>query len=114
MDSKLTDTLEAVELFLSDKEVFNTVLDSVFASIDKDNSGTIEESEIAGFIERVNKQMELNMSSSKDLISEVFKEMDKDHNKNIDKAELGVFLKILLLHQKSKLLAKMKKSEHKK
>jgi Ca2+-binding EF-hand superfamily protein len=110
MDSKLTDTLEAIELFLSDNEILNTVIDSVFASIDKDHSGSIEESEITGFIDKINKQMELNMSSNKDLISEVFKEMDKDHSKAIDKIELGNFLRTLLRHQKQKLLEKMKKS----
>ena len=110
MESKLSDTLEAIDLFFKDTEVFNTILDAVFASIDKDHNGSIDESEITEFIQKINKQMDLNMNSNKELIAEVFKEMDKDHSKTIDKTELGNFLRTLLMHQQKKLSAKLKKS----
>jgi Ca2+-binding EF-hand superfamily protein len=109
-DAKGQETLEAIELFLHDESIFNSILDSIFSAIDLDGSGTLDLKEITQFIKEINSELQFTSDANENLIQQIFNEMDKDRSNTIDKKELGEFLKILFKKQKT-VLEKSRKSQ---
>ncbi len=109
IDSKEQETMDAIELFLHDESIFNSILDSIFSAIDLDGSGTLDLKEITTFIKEINSELQFTVDANDNLIQQIFNEMDKDRSNTIDKKELGEFLKILFKKQKN-ILDKVKKT----
>ena len=101
------ETLEAIELFLHDESIFNSILDSIFSAIDLDGNGSLELNEITQFIKEINNELQFAVETNDGLIQQIFNEMDKDKSNSIDKQELGEFLKILFRKQKKILEKRM-------
>ena len=99
-DVKAQETLEAIDLFLHDESIFNSILDSIFTAIDLDGSGTLDLNEITQFIKEINSELQFTSDANESLVQQIFNEMDKDKSKTIDKKELGEFLKALFKKQK--------------
>ena len=107
--SEAQETYNALVALLKDEKTFNEVVGAVFASIDKDGSGTLEMDEIEEFIGGVCKEMKITKTPGKDNIKEVFEELDEDKSKTISKDELGKFLRVLFEEQKNQLEKQLKK-----
>ena len=103
------ETYDALTAILSDEKTFNEVVESVFKSIDKDNSGTLEKKEIEEFISTICGEMNIKKLPGSDSVEQVFKEIDTDHSNNISQGELGVFLKTIFLEQKKQLAKQLGK-----
>ena len=103
------ETYNALDAILKDQATFDEVVGSVFESIDKDHSGTLEKPEVEEFIKGVCGEMGIKKLPGSDNIEEVFKSIDTDHSNNISKAELGSFLKTLFVEQKKELAKQLGK-----
>ena len=53
MTEEMEQTYEALKVILEDEETFNHVCTEVFKTIDVDNSGSLERSEIKNFINNI-------------------------------------------------------------
>ena len=107
--SEAQETYTALVALLKDDKTFTEVVNAVFASIDKDGSGTLEIGEIEDFINGVCKEMNITKAPGKDNIKDVFEELDEDKSKTISREELGKFLRVLFEEQKNQLEKQLKK-----
>ena len=103
MSQDLEENYKALEALLTDKNLFSEVVKAVFNTIDKDNSGSIELSEIDLFIKGICEDMGITQIPDKSSISSVFSELDTDKSKNISEVELGEFLRLLFEQQKKQI-----------
>ncbi len=106
---EIQETYNALDGLLKDEKTFSEVVAAVFASIDKDGSGTLEIDEIEEFISKMCTDMGMKMIPGKDNIREVFEELDEDKSKTISKDELAKFLRVLFEEQKNQLAKQLKK-----
>ena len=109
MTQEIQETYNALDALLKDEKTFSEVVSAVFASIDKDGSGTLEINEVEEFITSVCTEMGIKKAPGKDNIKEVFEELDEDKSKTISKDELAKFLRVLFEEQKNQLAKQLKK-----
>ncbi len=108
---EIQETYNALDELLKDEKTFGEVVSAVFASIDKDGSGTLEMDEIEDFISKVCDEMGMKNLPKKDSIKEVFEELDEDKSKTISKDELAKFLRVLFEEQKNQLYKQLKRKQ---
>ena len=107
--SEAQDTYDAIVSILKEEDTFDAVIGAVFASIDKDGSGTLEMDEIEEFVGGVIKGMNIKETPDKEKIKEIFEKMDEDKSKTISKQELGKYLRAQFEEQKNELEKQIKK-----
>ena len=107
-----SETIEALDNLLTNKQAFNEVLTEIFNLIDTDKSGEIELMEIKDFMTKICKEMGLQAKPDQDAIDNLFQELDTDHSNTIEKTEMAIFLKRLFIEQKELLERKQEEHEH--
>ena len=105
---EIQETFNALDALLKDEKTFSEVVSAVFASIDKDGSGTLEIEEVEEFIMNVCSEMGIKNAPAKSNIRDVFEELDEDKSKNISKDELAKFLTVLFEEQRNQLGKQLK------
>ena len=105
---EIQETFNALDALLKDEKTFSELVSAVFASIDKDGSGTLEIEEVEEFIMNVCSEMGIKNAPAKSNIRDVFEELDEDKSKNISKDELAKFLKVLFEEQRNQLGKQLK------
>eukprot|EP00826_Nyctotherus_ovalis_P042044 TRINITY_DN428_c0_g1_i3.p2 TRINITY_DN428_c0_g1~~TRINITY_DN428_c0_g1_i3.p2 ORF type:complete len:110 (-),score=33.17 TRINITY_DN428_c0_g1_i3:81-410(-) len=95
--------LDMVNVLLNNEKLFNQVVKTVFDSIDTDKSGSLELSEMEGFMRKVCDEMNIKGGPNKSEINEIFESLDTDKSKSIGIDEMGAFLKKILLDQQKSL-----------
>ena len=106
---EVEETYAALDALLKDEKTFKEVVAAVFKSIDKDNNGTLDISEIQDFIGIVCAEMNIKGGPGKENIKDVFEELDEDKSKTISEDELAKFLRVLFEEQKKQLAKQLKK-----
>lgn len=109
-DQYLVDTYNTLETLLKDKNLFEQVTKSVFQSIDKDGSGSLDIEELEEFINTICGEMNIKKGPSKDSIAAVYKALDEDGNKTISMDELASFLRIMFEEQKVQIEKQLKQA----
>mmetsp|Transcript_24680 Transcript_24680/g.24248 ORF Transcript_24680/g.24248 Transcript_24680/m.24248 type:complete len:101 (-) Transcript_24680:77-379(-) len=96
-NEELEQTFEALKVILDDEETFNHVCTEVFKTIDVDQSGSLERSEIKNFIFNICSEMGMKNNPDEKTIAEVFSELDEDGSDDISVNELKGFLRKLFV-----------------
>ena len=71
--------------------------ESLFKSIDINKDGSLERSEITGFITQISKELGLEVNPDDQELKGVYEELDVDGNGDVDLDELQVFLKRIFI-----------------
>mmetsp|Transcript_2428 Transcript_2428/g.1754 ORF Transcript_2428/g.1754 Transcript_2428/m.1754 type:complete len:101 (+) Transcript_2428:54-356(+) len=96
-NEELEQTYEALKVILEDEETFNHVCTEVFKTIDVDQSGSLERTEIKNFIFNICSEMGMKNNPDDKTIAEVFSELDEDGSDDISVLELKKFLRKLFV-----------------
>uniref|UniRef100_A0A7S0YSG9 EF-hand domain-containing protein n=1 Tax=Polytomella parva TaxID=51329 RepID=A0A7S0YSG9_9CHLO len=86
---------KALSFILTDEEAFNRVLKSIFDTIDLDENGTIETSELERFISCLSSKMHVSTPTSQQ-IQFIFSHLDLNSDNVVQKEELAIFVKHML------------------
>ena len=87
--------VEAIKEILDDKEELKKITTKSFEIIDKDHSGTIEESELHTVMLRIAADMGVSPPTRED-VHEVFVHLDKDNSGTIDCDEFSYLIEQVL------------------
>eukprot|EP00826_Nyctotherus_ovalis_P062240 TRINITY_DN8971_c0_g1_i4.p1 TRINITY_DN8971_c0_g1~~TRINITY_DN8971_c0_g1_i4.p1 ORF type:complete len:114 (-),score=43.22 TRINITY_DN8971_c0_g1_i4:159-500(-) len=107
---ELQSTYKAVDALLKDERGFTELVEAVFASIDKDGSGTLEVSEVEEYVFSSCSEMGIKQTPDRSTIRSVFEELDEDKSSTIDKKELAKFLRSLFEEQRNHLAKQLTKA----
>eukprot|EP00826_Nyctotherus_ovalis_P050070 TRINITY_DN609_c0_g1_i5.p1 TRINITY_DN609_c0_g1~~TRINITY_DN609_c0_g1_i5.p1 ORF type:complete len:135 (+),score=39.17 TRINITY_DN609_c0_g1_i5:76-480(+) len=102
MDPKLV-AVDSIDKILNTPELFNGMVEKLFAIIDKDKSGGLDLNEMEEFITSSSSSMGMTTPPSKESIKEMFEKLDVNKDKILSKEELSVFVKNMLEEQKKAL-----------
>ena len=95
--SEIEQTLETLNILLNDEETFHHVCNALFNHIDKNKDGSLEKSEVTGFIDKICEDMGLEKKADDETLDNVFKELDADGGGDVDPEELATFLRRIFI-----------------
>ena len=96
-------TLDTLKILLNDEETFHHVCNALFNAIDKNKDGSLEKSEIRGFIDKICDDMGLEKKTDDETLDEVFKELDADGGGDVSVDELESFLRRIFILQRDEI-----------
>ena len=84
-----------IKEILKDENKFNVLTELAFKAVDKDGSGSIDQSELEKIMAQICMEMGAEVPSKED-VQEVLNDLDKDNNKSIDYNEFKNFIRDIL------------------
>lgn len=91
--------MSIVDDILKDQEKIDQIAKPAFKSVDTNNSGLIEASELESLMKQISKDMGIPQPSKSD-VDDVLKQLDKDKNGKIDYNEFKVLIVDILKSMK--------------